>query len=79
MYFVNESEVEQLADEFNAEEFPNLARGAQTLNALMDWTNSNSDGWPYWTKPMKASASVAAMNFARSLSFQPASSGPTPG
>jgi len=22
----------------------------------MDWTNSHSDGWPYWPKPSRAAA-----------------------
>lgn len=35
-------------------ELPNARRGAEILSRLKDWTNNNSDGWPYWQKPAKA-------------------------
>jgi hypothetical protein len=28
---------------------------ARKLASLVDWTNDNSDGWPYWSKPSTAS------------------------
>ena len=37
---------------------PNLHRGAQVLRRLVDWTNSNSDGWAYWPKPVRAAKSL---------------------
>lgn len=33
---------------------PNLGHGTEILHNLMDWTNDNSDGWPYWVKPRNA-------------------------
>ena len=38
---------------------PNARKAAAALNWLCDWTNSNSDGWPYWIKPRRASDSLA--------------------
>lgn len=39
-----------------ADEFPNLASAAITMTNLVYWTNNNnSDGWPYWIKPSRAS------------------------
>lgn len=37
-------------------ELKNLHRAAEVLVNLRDWTNANSDGWPYWNKPSRASA-----------------------
>jgi hypothetical protein len=34
---------------------PNRYRAALVLAALVEWTNSHSDGWPYWAKPSRAS------------------------
>ena len=36
-------------------ELPVMRKGAEVLSRLKDWTNNNSDGWPYWNKPSKAS------------------------
>jgi hypothetical protein len=41
-----------------ADEVPNLYAGARVLYALRDWTNDNSDGWPYWQKPAKAAKAL---------------------
>lgn len=35
-------------------ELPNARRAAEILSRLKEWTNENSDGWPYWSKPSKA-------------------------
>lgn len=37
---------------------PNLFKGAVTLARLVEWTNDNSDGWPYWAKPRSASSAL---------------------
>lgn len=34
---------------------PNLQNSVLTLARLMEWTNSNSDGWAYYRKPVNAS------------------------
>jgi hypothetical protein len=52
--WMNGAEVEEAAERFDAEDTPNLFRGARILERLMDWTDSNSDGWPYWQKPANA-------------------------
>lgn len=54
MTWMNEYEIEDALRLFAREEKPNLRRGAETLSNLKEWTNSNSDGWPYWSKPAKA-------------------------
>lgn len=52
--WMNEHEVEELPRFFDDGHTPNLATGAWILGNLMEWTNSNSDGWPYWNKPSRA-------------------------
>lgn len=36
------------------EDMPNAGQAARTLERLADWTDHNSDGWPYWSKPSNA-------------------------
>lgn len=61
MHFANEYDVDMfvsrhvdhnrpLADQ----DRPNLARAAANLARLMYWTNSVSDGWAYWSKPVRS-------------------------
>ena len=52
--WMNEMDVQDAQQNFDPAEVPNLAMGAFVLGNLVDWTNSNSDGWPYWNKPAKA-------------------------
>lgn len=54
--WMNEYEVEEILSRtaHEAGEVPNLYTGARVLHALMEWTNANSDGWPYWNKPSSA-------------------------
>lgn len=40
------------------QELPNLARAAINLARLRDWTNTVSDGWPYWSKPCRSAAKL---------------------
>lgn len=58
---MNEYEIEGAACLFQQDSTPNLARGAQVLVRLKDWTNAHSDGWPYWQKPRQASAKLQAL------------------
>ncbi|HEX9085916.1 MAG TPA: hypothetical protein VF867_00130 [Arthrobacter sp.] len=53
MTWMNEYEVERAVARFG-EDTPYLRRGARVLYSLMEWTNSHSDGWPYWQKPARA-------------------------
>lgn len=61
-FIMNEFEIEtaqlQAADDHNR---PNMRRAVLTLARLMEWTNSNSDGWAYWTKPLKASVKLQTL------------------
>lgn len=55
-FILNESDVES-AQILAAHDFhrPNLQMAVLTLARLVEWTNANSDGWPYWRKPAAAS------------------------
>jgi hypothetical protein len=37
---------------------PNLTHAARIICELISWTDSNSDGWPYWAKPRNAAAAL---------------------
>jgi len=53
--WMNEHEVERAVDQFGDDtERPNLAYAVKVLAKLVAWTNSHSDGWPYWQKPIRA-------------------------
>lgn len=60
MGWMNEYDVEDADRRFSreADEFPNCAAGAATMVRLVNWTNRNSDGWPYWKLPSNASAKL---------------------
>lgn len=55
-FILNQYEVEtaqiKAAHDFHR---PNAQAAVLTLARLMEWTNSNSDGWAYWKKPLAAS------------------------
>lgn len=50
--WMNEYDIEDAVRQFRGD--PVLGAGAQTLANLVEWTNANSDGWPYWQKPARA-------------------------
>jgi hypothetical protein len=58
--FMNEFDVEETLARTatEVEEVPNLYAAARVLHALMEWTNANSDGWPYWKKPQQAASRI---------------------
>lgn len=56
--YMNEYDVEDALRRFDTDETPNLAHASLALYRLMRWTNSNSDGWPYWPKPARAATRV---------------------
>ena len=56
MRFMNEYDIE--AKQYVYAGHPILGPAMQTLVNLVDWTNSNSDGWAYWSKPVRAAAKV---------------------
>ena len=61
MMFMNEYEIEDALRRFEPTETPNLATAAAALARLCLWTNRNSDGWPYWSKPIRASAKLQTL------------------
>jgi hypothetical protein len=54
---MNRWDVDEAAERFT-DETPNLQRGARVLVRLVNWTDSNSDGWPYWQKPSNAASKL---------------------
>lgn len=44
---------------------PNLETAVAVLVRLRDWTDANSDGWPYWSKPSNASQKLQTAVSAR--------------
>lgn len=52
MLFMNECDVQEAAERYA--EHPVLGPATRTLVNLVEWTNRNSDGWPYWSKPCRA-------------------------
>jgi hypothetical protein len=52
--WMNEHDVEDAVLRYSDTDTPNLLAGAQILARLVRWTNRNSDGWPYWSKPGNA-------------------------
>ena len=58
MTWMNEYDIEDALRYTAIHELPNLRRGAEILSRLKDWTNNNSDGWPYWQKPSNAATKL---------------------
>lgn len=58
-FILNEYEIEdaqvKAAHDFHR---PNTQEAALTLGRLVAWTNRNSDGWAYWSKPSNASTKL---------------------
>lgn len=52
--WVNEYEAATLLNNARFEEKPYATDGAMILDRLIEWTNTHSDGWPYWQKPARA-------------------------
>lgn len=59
MMFMNEYEIENAA--LYCRDHPILGPATQTLANLADWTNHNSDGWPYWAKPCRAAQKLQGL------------------
>ena len=52
MLFMNEMEIEDAVRRYRDHEL--LGPATRTLQNLCDAVNRNSDGWPYWSKPVRA-------------------------
>lgn len=50
--FMNEYEIAAARQVYT--DHPVLGPATRTLANLAEWTNQNSDGWPYWSKPCQA-------------------------
>lgn len=59
MRFFNEYEVSDAVVLY--EDHETLGPATQTLQNLVDWTNANSDGWPYWSKPARAASQLVEL------------------
>jgi hypothetical protein len=59
MMFMNEHEIADAAERYR--DHPILGPATRTLRNLAEWTNENSDGWPYWSKPIRAAARLQEM------------------
>lgn len=47
-----------------------LQAAALSLKSLMDWTDQNSDGWPYWCKPKNASKTLQRLLYAAETNYR---------
>lgn len=56
MRFMNEWDIDNANIRWN--DHPVLGPAARTLRNLAEWTNQNSDGWPYWSKPCRSAAKL---------------------
>jgi len=53
--FMNEWEVGNAVRRYSDDpDLPNLGTAVRTLSALMEWTDSHSDGWAHWAPPQRA-------------------------
>lgn len=59
MYFMNGWEIEEAAQAF--QHHPVLGPATRTLVSLHDAANTNSDGWAYWPKPVRAAAKLMTL------------------
>lgn len=57
---MNEWDVEDAVNRFTRAAKPNRLALALVLRHLVEWTNANSDGWPYWSKPRAAARAIMA-------------------
>jgi hypothetical protein len=49
---------------------PRLVSACDTLANLRDWTNANSDGWPYWKQPSNAAKRLMDAVEARAKAYR---------
>ena len=61
--FMNRYDVEDAVDFWTdlEDEAPLTLSVAQAVAALMEWTDTHSDGWAYWPKPSKAAAKLESL------------------
>lgn len=54
MLYMNTFDIEQALATALRHRLPNMVEAVYRLMRLVNWTNSNSDGWAYWPKPTRA-------------------------
>jgi hypothetical protein len=59
--WMSEYEIEEMLRFTAIHELPVARRGAEVLARLMGWTNTVSDGWPYWAKPSRSAAKLMTL------------------
>lgn len=66
--FVNRAEIKTYLERFtepnpywDEPEMPNRTKAARALEALADWTDQNTDGWPYCSKAHRAATRLVAI------------------
>lgn len=68
--WMNEYDIDDAVRRTSADtERPNLRTAVGILDRLKDWTNSHSDGWPYWRAPAKAAAKLMALTHYRAAGY----------
>lgn len=61
MNFMNEHDIDDALQRTRDNRHENLHAAAVALCNLKDWTNSNSDGWAYWPKPVRAASRLIGL------------------
>lgn len=56
MRFMNDYDIATALRRYNAYDTPNRRKVAVAVANLAEWTDQNSDGWPYWSKPARSAA-----------------------
>jgi hypothetical protein len=56
---MNEHEISESVERYWTH--PVLGPATRTLYNLCQWTNRNSDGWPYWAKPRRAAGRLETL------------------
>lgn len=59
MMFMNEPEIKGAAQAQH--DCPNVRKGVWLLLKLMQAVNAQSDGWPYWSAPVKAAEKLMTL------------------
>lgn len=59
MKYMNDYDIARAAS--HHADHPILGPAVETLQNLVDWTNSHSDGWAYWPKPCRAACKLITL------------------
>ena len=59
MRFMNRWDIDEAVRRYD--DHPVLGPATQTLLNLEEWTDSHSDGWAYWPKPVRAAKRLMEM------------------